>query len=35
MELGRLGTQYFAGKLDEFRIWKTARTGVRGTGVKH
>ena len=27
LELGRFGTQYFAGQLDEFRVWKTARTG--------
>ncbi len=28
VELGRFGSQYFAGQLDEVRIWKTARTGA-------
>jgi hypothetical protein len=26
LELGRFGTNFFGGTLDEFRIWKTART---------
>ena len=26
LELGRFGSQYFGGQLDEFRVWKTART---------
>jgi probable HAF family extracellular repeat protein len=44
VELGRFGTQYFGGQLDEVRIWKTARTGSEiraqmnkrqlGTGVE-
>ncbi len=28
LELGRFGTQYFGGQLDEIRVWKTARTGA-------
>src|SRR6185503_1155238 len=29
IELGRFGVQYFAGQMDEIRVWKTARTGAQ------
>jgi probable HAF family extracellular repeat protein len=35
VELGRFGSQYFAGQLDEVRIWKTARTGAEIRSQMH